>query len=71
MSDRPQEADFGRMSLSRWIDRIRSRSSREEEAQTLAEYAVILGVITPVVVLAFIMLGQAIPPVLDRVRGFL
>ena len=63
-------ADFPGMSLSGWIDRIRSRSGREE-AQTLAEYAVILGVITPVVVLAFIMLGQAIPPVLDRVRGFL
>jgi Flp pilus assembly pilin Flp len=63
-------ADLPDMSLSGWIDRIRSRGGREE-AQTLAEYAVILGVITPVVVLAFIMLGQAIPPVLDRVRGFL
>jgi Flp pilus assembly pilin Flp len=70
MSRGPCSADFRDMSLSGWIDRIRSRSGREE-AQTLAEYAVILGVITPVVVLAFIMLGQAIPPVLDRVRGFL
>ena len=63
-------ADFPRMSLSGWIDRIRSRC-RREEAQTTSEYAVILGVITPIVVLAFVMFGGAIPPLLDRIRGFL
>jgi Flp pilus assembly pilin Flp len=50
---------------------VMTPSASREEAQTLAEYAVILGVITPIVVLAFIMFGQAIPPILDRVRGFL
>jgi Flp pilus assembly pilin Flp len=51
-------------------DRIRS-SWRREEAQTMAEYAVVLAVITPVVVLAFATFGNAIIPVIDAVRSFL
>ena len=42
-----------------------------EKGQTMTEYAVILGVITPAVVLAFAMLGDAIVPLIDRVIGFL
>jgi Flp pilus assembly pilin Flp len=51
-------------------DRIRS-SWRREEAQTMAEYAVMLAVITPVVVLAFATFGNAIIPTIDAVRSFL
>jgi Flp pilus assembly pilin Flp len=52
------------------IDRIRSRS-RQDDAQTLAEYAVVLAVITPVLVLAFAALSQAVLPVYENVRGYL
>jgi Flp pilus assembly pilin Flp len=52
------------------IDRIRFRS-RQDDAQTLSEYAVVLAVITPVVVLAFAALSGAVLPVYENVRGFL
>jgi Flp pilus assembly pilin Flp len=52
------------------IDRIRS-GSRQDDAQTLAEYAVVLAVITPVLVLAFAALSRAVLPVYENVRGFL
>jgi hypothetical protein len=58
------------MALHSWIDRIRSRSAREE-AQTMAEYAVVLGVITPVIVVAFAMFADEITRLIDAVRGFL
>jgi Flp pilus assembly pilin Flp len=52
-----------------------SRSFRlslsRETGQTMAEYAIILGVITPAVVVAFATLGDAIIPMIDRVIGFL
>ena len=44
---------------------------RREEAQTMAEYVVILAVITPALVLAFTTFGAAIVPALDNVRSFL
>ena len=37
----------------------------------MAEYAVVLAVITPVIVLVFSAFGNAIIPTLDAVRGFL
>ena len=49
----------------------RSRFRRSETGQTMTEYAVILGVITPAIVLAFAMLGDAIVPLIDRIIGFL
>jgi Flp pilus assembly pilin Flp len=52
------------------ILRSRFRLSREA-GQTMAEYAVILGVITPAIVLAFATLGDAIIPMIDRVIGYL
>jgi Flp pilus assembly pilin Flp len=58
------------MALHLWTNHIRSRFSRSE-GQTMAEYAVILGVITPAIVLAFFLLGEQIVVVIDRVRGFL
>ena len=58
------------MASHSWIDRIRSRCSRET-GQTMAEYAIILGVITPAVVLAFAALGDAIIPMVEQVIDFL
>jgi len=42
-----------------------------EDGQTMAEYAVILGVITPVLVLLFATMGGAIVARLQTVAGFL
>jgi Flp pilus assembly pilin Flp len=51
-----------------WIDRIRSRC-RRSEAQTMAEYAVILGVITPAIVLAYALFADDVGGLIDSVRG--
>jgi len=51
------------------IDRIRSHC-RRSEAQTMAEYAVILGVITPAIVLGIALLSGQISAVIDGIRGF-
>ena len=48
----------------------RTRTSIREEAQTLAEYAVVLGVITPAIILALTVLSGNIRPLIDRVAGF-
>ena len=50
------------------IDRIRSHC-RRSEAQTMAEYAVILGVITPAIVLGIALLSKQVAAVIDYVRG--
>jgi Flp pilus assembly pilin Flp len=42
-----------------------------EEAQTMAEYAVILAVITPAIVLSIAALSSAILPLINQVIGFL
>ena len=44
---------------------------RCEEGQTMAEYAVVIGVITPVLVLLFATMGGAIVARLETVAGFL
>jgi Flp pilus assembly pilin Flp len=44
---------------------------RCEEGQTMAEYAVVIGVITPVLVLLFATMGNAIVARLQTVVGFL
>ena len=62
-------ADARSMTLHSRNDRM--RSCGREEGQTMAEYAVVLAVITPVVVLAFATFGNAIIPVIDTVRSFL
>jgi Flp pilus assembly pilin Flp len=46
-------------------------SWRREEAQTMAEYAVILGIITPIVILAFAGLSGAVLSAIDNARSFL
>jgi len=70
MSRGPRRADLALMSPSGRVDRIRS-SCRKEEAQTMAEYVVVLAVITPIVILAFASLSEAILSVINAVRGFL
>jgi Flp pilus assembly pilin Flp len=70
MSRGPRRADLALMSPSGRVDRIRS-SCRKEEAQTMAEYVVVLAVITPIVILAFASLSEAILSVITAVRGFL
>jgi Flp pilus assembly pilin Flp len=70
MSKGPKRADLAHMSPSGRVDRIRS-SCRKEEAQTMAEYVVVLAVITPIVILAFASLSEAILSVITAVRGFL
>jgi Flp pilus assembly pilin Flp len=44
---------------------------RGEEGQTMAEYAVVIGVITPVLVLLFAAMSDAIVERLQTVVGFL
>jgi Flp pilus assembly pilin Flp len=51
-------------------DRIRS-SWRKEDAQTMAEYVVVLAVITPIVILAFASLSEAVLSAINAVRGLL
>jgi Flp pilus assembly pilin Flp len=58
------------MTPSGRTDRIRSCWHRED-AQTMAEYVVVLAVITPAVILAFGLFGGAIGPAIDAVRSFL
>jgi Flp pilus assembly pilin Flp len=57
------------MTPSRRTRRI--RAWRHEEAQTMAEYAVVLAVITPVIILVFGLFSGAIVPAIDRARAFL
>jgi Flp pilus assembly pilin Flp len=52
------------MAFFRWL-----RSRCGEEAQTMAEYAVILGVITPAIVLAYALFSGSIAGLLDEVRA--
>ena len=52
------------------IDRIRYRCSRDE-AQTMAEYVVVLAVITPIVILAFASLSGAVLSAIENARSFL
>jgi Flp pilus assembly pilin Flp len=50
---------------------VRTRGAHEEEAQTMAEYAVVLGVITLAIVSAFGVLSGAIQGVIDGVTKLL
>ena len=59
MSAGPEKADFQVMS-----------SWRREEAQTMAEYVVVLAVITPIVLLAFAGISSAVLNAINNVTGF-
>jgi Flp pilus assembly pilin Flp len=54
-----------------FLNRIAYLQTRlqREEGQTMAEYGVVLGVITLLCVAAFVLLGGAITDVIDRVIG--
>jgi Flp pilus assembly pilin Flp len=56
------------MAPSGWFDRIRFRC-RDENAQTMAEYAVILGVITPAIIIALGLFSDKVAQLLDNVRS--
>jgi Flp pilus assembly pilin Flp len=60
----------GRMALYRWFDRTRSRC-RGEKGQTMAEYAVVLGVIVPAIVIAYTLLSDRVAALIDSVRSLL
>ncbi len=70
MSAASNRADFPSMRAYGGTDRIRF-SWRREEAQSMAEYAVVLGLITPIVVLALLALSNAIIPILNQIAGLL
>jgi Flp pilus assembly pilin Flp len=57
------------MAFPGWIDRIRIRC-RTEKAQTMAEYAVVLGVITPAIIVAYGLFADQIAAMFDTFRGF-
>ena len=56
------------MAPSGWFDRIRFRC-RDENAQTMAEYAVILGVITPAIIIALGLFSDRVAQLFDSVRS--
>jgi Flp pilus assembly pilin Flp len=58
------------MASSGWFDRIRSRWCREA-AQTMAEYAVVLGVIVPAIVISYAAFSDDIARLIDSVRSIL
>jgi Flp pilus assembly pilin Flp len=70
MSAGPKWADLADMSPSGRTDRIRS-SWHNEDAQTMAEYVVVLAVITPIVILSFAALSEAVLSAINAIRGFL
>jgi Flp pilus assembly pilin Flp len=70
MSAARNQADLPPMRAFGGTDRT-PFSWRREEAQTMTEYAVVLGLITPIVVLALITLGNAIVPILNQISGLL
>jgi Flp pilus assembly pilin Flp len=70
MSFGARPADPSGMPTSGRTDRIRS-SWRRDEAQTMAEYVVVLAVITPIIILSFAALSGAVLSAIDTARGFL
>ena len=66
----PRPADLTGMPSPGRTDRISSRW-RRDEAQTMSEYAVVLAVITPIVILAFASLSGAVLSAIDTARSFL
>jgi Flp pilus assembly pilin Flp len=57
------------MAASDWFDRI--RRYRSESAQTMAEYAVVLGVIVPAIIISYGLFSDQIGRLIDSVRSIL
>jgi Flp pilus assembly pilin Flp len=60
----------GVMGFYGWFDRARSRC-RREKGQTMAEYAVVLGVIVPAILIAYGLLSDKVAALIDSVRALL
>jgi Flp pilus assembly pilin Flp len=60
----------GVMGFYGWFDWARSRC-RREKAQTMAEYAVVLGVIVPAILIAYGLLSDKVGSLIDGVRALL
>jgi Flp pilus assembly pilin Flp len=58
------------MAFLAWIDRTWGHSSCEE-GQTMAEYAVVLGVIVPAIILAYALFSDTIAASITRVVQYL
>lgn len=58
------------MAFHHWFDRIRSRCTREK-AQTMAEYAVVLAVITPAIIIAYGLFSGKIAQLFNSVASLL
>jgi Flp pilus assembly pilin Flp len=63
----PARGGESHMTIRTWIDSLRTR----EEGQTMAEYGVVLGVITIAAVGAFLLLGERIDDAINAVIAFL
>jgi Flp pilus assembly pilin Flp len=60
----------GKMAFHGWFDRIRTRC-RREKAQTMAEYAVVLGVIVPAIILSYSLFSDRIAQLINSVVSIL
>ena len=60
----------GVMGFYGWFDWARSRC-RREKGQTMAEYAVVLGVIVPAILIAYGLLSDKVAALIDSVRALL
>ena len=58
------------MAFLAWIDRTWVHS-RRQEGQTMAEYAVVLGVIVPAIILAYALFSDTIAASITRVVQYL
>jgi Flp pilus assembly pilin Flp len=65
-----KEVNFMTFSFSDWVAYLNARFNREE-GQTMAEYGVVLAVITLIVVLALGLLSTAIGSAIDSVVKYL
>lgn len=57
------------LKLSAWVHSFAPTSLRREEGQTMAEYGVILAVITAAIIAALVLLSGNIGNVLNRVAN--
>jgi Flp pilus assembly pilin Flp len=55
------------LKLAAYVQTLLGRFDRDEEGQTMAEYAVILSVISALVIAALLLLGTNITNVINRI----
>ena len=59
------------MLISEWLDYVRQLNWRKQEGQTMAEYGVVLGVITVLAIGAFTLLSTGIQGAINHVTSIL